>query len=62
MLRNHLKEVHHQEIQKEYLYPNLDQYELHDQLEDLPTEDLKNIKTDQLKYPWVLKNVIKNRA
>lgn len=62
VLHNHLKEVHEKEIKTEYLYPTLDQYELNDQLEDLPTEELKKIKSDQLKYPWVLKNVIKNRT
>ena len=62
VLNNHLNEVNNPEIKKEYLYPNLDQYELNDQLEDLPTEELSKIKSSQLKYPWVLSNVIKNRA
>ena len=62
VLNNHLKEIHTQEIKREYLYPRLDQYELYDQLSDLPTEELNKIKKEQLQYPWVLRNVIKNRA
>lgn len=61
VLNNHLNEVHTQELTKEYLYPNMDQYELYDELIDLPIEELNKIKKDQLKYPWVLKNVFKNR-
>ena len=62
VLNGHLKEIHNKEIKKVYLYPRLDQYELREQLEDLPTEDLSKIKKDQLLYPWVLRDVIKNRA
>ena len=62
VLNGHLKEIHNKEIKKVYLYPRLDQYELREQLEDLPTEELNKITKDQLQYPWVLKNVIKNRA
>ena len=62
VLNNHLKEIHTQESKKVYLYPRLDQYELREQLEDLPTEELSKIKKDQLLYPWVLRDVIKNRA
>ena len=61
VLNNHLKEIHTKESKRVYLYPTLDQYELYDQLEDLPTEELTKIKKEQLQYPWVLKNVIKNR-
>ena len=50
------------ELNKEYLYPGLDRWELQDQLEDLPTEELKKIKSNQLLYPWVLRDVIKDRA
>ena len=39
VLNNHLKEIHTQESKKVYLYPRLDQYELREQLEDLPTEE-----------------------
>ena len=62
VFNNHLKEIHTKEVKKVYLYPGLDQYELRDQLEDLPTEELSKIKKDQLLYPWVLRDVIKNRA
>ena len=62
VLNNHLKEIHAKEIKREYLYPRLDQYELYDQLSDLPTEELNKIKKEQLQYPWVLRDVIKNRA
>ena len=62
VLNSHLKEINTKEIKKEYLYPTLDQYELYDQLQDLPTEELNKITKDQLQYPWVLRDVIKNRA
>ena len=35
--------------------------ELQEKLEELPTEELKKIKPDQLKYKWILRDVIKNR-
>ena len=61
VLNNHLNEVHTKHLKKEYLYPGLDQYELYDELIDLPEEELKKVTKDQLQYPWVLRNVIKNR-
>jgi len=63
-LNGYLKQLHttEQEIIKNYLYPTLDQWELYEQLDDLPTEELKKIKHSQLKYPWKLDEVIKNRA
>jgi hypothetical protein len=61
VLNSHLKEIHTKQLKKEYLYSNLDQYELYDELIDLPERDLKKITEDQLQYPWVLRNVIKNR-
>jgi len=61
ILNGHLKEINTKKLKKEYLYPRLDQYELYDELSDLPTEELNKITKDQLQYPWVLKNVIKNR-
>ena len=61
-LNNHFQEIHRKELNKEYLYPGLDRWELQDQLEDLPTEELNKIKSSQLLYPWVLRDVIKNRA
>ena len=62
MLNGHLKEINTKQLKKEYIFPRLDQYELYDELIDLPTEELNKITKEQLKYPWVLKNVIKNRA
>ena len=50
-----------QEIKINLIYPTLDQYELQEKLEDLPTEELKKINRKQLKYPWKLDEVIKNR-
>ena len=61
VLNNHLNEINTKQIKKEYLYPGLDQYELYDELIDLPEEELKKITKEQLQYPWVLRNVIKNR-
>ena len=49
------------EVIKNYIYPTLDMNELRDTLEDLPTEELKKINPEQLKYKWVLRDVIKNR-
>ena len=43
------------------MYPTLDQYELQDKLEELPTEELKKIDPKKLKYKWILRDVIKNR-
>ena len=62
ILNGHLKEIHTKKIKKEYLYPRLDQHELYDELIDLPEEELNKITKNQLRYPWVLKDVIKNRA
>ena len=62
VLNNHLNEINTKQLKKEYLYPGLDQYELYDELIDLPEEELKKVTKDQLQYPWVLRNVIKNRA
>ncbi len=62
VLNGHLKEINTKQLKREYLYPRLDQYELYDKLDDLPTEELNKIKKEQLQYPWVLKDVIKNRA
>ena len=61
VLNNHLNEINTKIIKKDYLYPGLDQYELYDELIDLPEEELKKVTKDQLQYPWVLRNVIKNR-
>ena len=61
VLNGHLKEINTKQLKKEYIFPRLDQNELYDELIDLPQEELDKITKDQLKYPWVLKNVIKNR-
>lgn len=61
VLNGHLKAIHTKELKKEYIFPRLDQDELYDELIDLPIEELNKIKKEQLKYPWVLRNVIKNR-
>ena len=56
-INGYLKQVHdkEQEIIKNYLYPGLQEWELLEKLEGLTTEEFKKIKSDQLKYPWVLK-------
>ena len=61
-INGHLKQIHQAELNKVYLFPRLDQYELYDQLDDMPTEELKKFKSNQFQYPWVLRDVIKNRA
>jgi hypothetical protein len=62
-IKGYLKQLGQQEQEtlKNYLYPTLDMNELRDQLEDLPTEELKKIDPKKLKYKWILRNVIKNR-
>ena len=56
-LNGHFKQIQEaeQNIVRNYLYPGLDQWELLEKLEGLPTEDLKKIKPEQLQYPWILK-------
>jgi len=56
-----LKEHTAQEIKTDYLYKDLDQYELFDKLCSLPKEQLLSISEDKLMYRWVLKNVKKHR-
>ena len=51
-----------QEIIVNLIYPKLDRYELQDKLEGLPIEELKKINPKQLKYGWILKDVIKDRT
>ena len=62
ILNSHLKQINTKELKIDYLYPTLDQHELYDQLDDLPTEELKKINRKRLKYPWKLNEVIKNRT
>ena len=61
-INGHLKQVHQVEFNKVYLYPGMDQWDLTEKLESLPIEELNKIKKEQIKYPWILRNVIKNRA
>ena len=56
-----LKEHTAQEIKTDYLYKDLDQYELFDKLCSLPKEQLLSISEDKIMYRWVLKNVKKHR-
>jgi len=61
-LGKHFQEIHTKQLNIDYLYPKLDRFQLYDVLEKLPIEELNKIKSDQLLYPWVIRNVIKNRA
>ena len=56
-INGYLKQVHtkEQEIINNYIYPKLDQWELLEKLESLPTEEFKKVKPEQLQYPWILK-------
>ena len=56
-LNGHFKQIQEaeQNIVRNYLYPGLDQWELLEKLEGLPTEELKKVKPEQLQYPWILK-------
>lgn len=61
-LNSHLNQVHEQEQKIDYLFPNFDQYELYDHLDDLPTDELNKIDKAKLKYPWMYDKVIKART
>ena len=56
-LNGHFKQIQEaeQNIVRNYLYPGLDQWELLEKLEGLPTEEFKKVKPEQLQYPWILK-------
>ncbi len=56
-LNGHFKQIKdaEQNIVRNYLYPGLDQWELLEKLEGLPTEEFKKVKPEQLQYPWMLK-------
>ena len=56
-LNGHFKQIQEaeQNIVRNYLYPGLDQWELLEKLEGLPTEELRKVKPEQLQYPWILK-------
>ena len=53
-INSYLKEI--RQVEKEYLYKNLDQYQLQEKLESLPIEELDKINAKDLLYPWVLKS------
>lgn len=57
MLREHTAPV----INKKYLFPELDQHQLFDKLNDLPIEQLRKFKEEDFAYGWVLRNVKKHK-
>lgn len=59
-LQQHLKKDPEQ-INKVYRFAKLDQYELQEKLETLPDAELKTITTTELKYPWILTKLLKDR-
>jgi hypothetical protein len=59
-LQQHLKRDPEQ-INKVYRFAKLDQYELQEKLETLPDAELKTITTAELKYPWILTKLLKER-
>ena len=54
-LNGYLKQINN--TNKVYKFPGLDQYALLDKLQDLPQEEFDKIKPEDLRYPWMLKNV-----
>ena len=54
-LNGYLKQIN--QVEKDYLYKDLDQYQLQEQLESLPIEKLNKINSKDLRYPWILKSV-----
>ena len=59
-LQQHLKKDPEQ-INKVYRFAKLDQYELQEKLETLPDAELKTITSAELKYPWILTKLLKDR-
>ena len=55
-LGSYLKKNQDQKINKNYIYPNLDQYQLDDKLNNLSNEELSKIDESQVLYPWILRN------
>ena len=49
------------QLNKVYKFPKLDQHELFDKLNELSDDELKSITVSELRYPWVLNNVLKER-
>lgn len=58
---NIIKESTQQTIVTNYKFPKLDSHQLYDALMKLPIEEFKQIKSEDLMFPWVLKDVSKNR-
>ena len=54
-LNGYLKQIN--QTNKVLKFEDLDQYALLDKLQDLPLEELAKIKPEDLRYPWMLKNV-----
>ena len=54
-LNGYLKQIN--QTNKVLKFEDLDQYALLDKLQDLPQEELAKIKPEDLRYPWMLKNV-----
>ena len=57
-LKNHTQQF----TTKKYLYPQLDQYELYEKLNDLTSEEFNRIKETDVMYSWVYRNVKKHRT
>ena len=60
-LQQHLKK-NPEQLNKIYKFAKLDQYELYDKLDTLNNDELKAIQTTELKYPWVLTKLLKDRS
>jgi len=59
-LQEHLRK-NPEQLHKIYKFAKLDQYELYDKLDQFNNSELKAIKTTELKYPWVLTKLLKDR-
>nr|BAR33730.1 hypothetical protein [uncultured Mediterranean phage uvMED] len=60
-LQQHLQK-NPEQLNKIYKFAKLDQYELYDKLDTLNNDELKAIQTTELKYPWVLTKLLKDRS
>ena len=54
-LGSYLRNNNENKINKKYIYPNLDQYQLDDKLNNLSDEELNRIDESQVLYPWILR-------
>ena len=59
-LQQHLKKDPEQ-VNKVYRFAKLDQYELYYTLNTLPDTELRAVKSTELKYPWMLSKLLKER-